>query len=207
MTQHTPTKGNIFVISAASGTGKTTLVSRLISRNPHIRVSISHTTRQPRSGEVNGQHYHFVSKDEFVQLAGEGAFLEHAEVFGNFYGTSAASVQAMCQQGFDVILEIDVQGAQQIRQALPDAISIFILPPSLAILEARLRQRNTDSEEAIARRLAEAAEEIQHAFSFDYVVSNHNLQQAEQELLAIFQAARLRERNQVASIEKVLQSA
>lgn len=199
-------KGNIFVISAASGTGKTTLVSRLVQQHPNVRVSVSHTTRPPRAGEVNGQHYHFVSEEEFVRLAGEGAFLEHAQVFGNYYGTSYESVQSMCEQGYDVILEIDVQGAQQVRKALPEALSIFILPPSLAVLEQRLRQRQTDSEEVIARRLSEAVDEIQQALMFDYVVSNRSLQQAEEELWCIFQAARLLKRNHVASIEKVLQN-
>lgn len=199
-------KGNIFVISAASGTGKTTLVSRLVQQHPNVRVSVSHTTRPPRAGEVNGQHYHFVSEEEFVRLAGEGAFLEHAQVFGNYYGTSYESVQSMCEQGYDVILEIDVQGAQQVRKALPEALSIFILPPSLAVLEQRLRQRQTDSEEVIAHRLSEAVDEIQQALTFDYVVSNRSLQQAEEELWCIFQAARLLKRNHVASIEKVLQN-
>lgn len=199
-------KGNVFVISAASGTGKTTLVSRLVQQHPNVRVSVSHTTRPPRAGEVNGQHYHFVSEEEFVRLAGEGAFLEHAQVFGNYYGTSYESVQSMCEQGYDVILEIDVQGAQQVRKALPEALSIFILPPSLAVLEQRLRQRQTDSEEVIARRLSEAVDEIQQALMFDYVVSNRSLQQAEEELWCIFQAARLLKRNHVASIEKVLQN-
>lgn len=199
-------KGNIFVISAASGTGKTTLVSRLVQQHPNVRVSVSHTTRPPRAGEVNGQHYHFVSEEEFVRLVGEGAFLEHAQVFGNYYGTSYESVQSMCEQGYDVILEIDVQGAQQVRKALPEALSIFILPPSLAVLEQRLRQRQTDSEEVIARRLSEAVDEIQQALTFDYVVSNRSLQQAEEELWCIFQAARLLKRNHVASIEKVLQN-
>ena len=199
-------KGNIFVISAASGTGKTTLVSRLVQQHPNVRVSVSHTTRLPRAGEVNGQHYHFVSEEEFVRLAGEGAFLEHAQVFGNYYGTSYESVQSMCEQGYDVILEIDVQGAQQVRKALPEALSIFILPPSLAVLEQRLRQRQTDSEEVIARRLSEAVDEIQQALTFDYVVSNRSLQQAEEELWCIFQAARLLKRNHVASIEKMLQN-
>ena len=199
-------KGNVFVISAASGTGKTTLVSRLVQQHPNVRVSVSHTTRPPRAGEVNGQHYHFVSEEEFVRLAGEGAFLEHAQVFGNYYGTSYESVQSMCEQGYDVLLELDVQGAQQVRKALPEALSIFILPPSLAVLEQRLRQRQTDSEEVIARRLSEAVDEIQQALTFDYVVSNRSLQQAEEELWCIFQAARLLKRNHVASIEKVLQN-
>lgn len=199
-------KGNIFVISAASGTGKTTLVSRLVQQHPNVRVSVSHTTRPPRAGEVNGQHYHFVSEEEFVRLAGEGAFLEHAQVFGNYYGTSYESVQSMCEQGYDVILEIDVQGAAQVRRALPEAVGIFILPPSLAVLAERLRGRGTDSAEVIERRLGLAAEEIQEALSFDYAVINHDLDQAEAELLAIVRAQRCSLRRQRKAIEKILQN-
>ena len=202
----TTAKGNVFVISAASGTGKTTLVSRLTAHNPNIRVSVSHTTRAPRENEQHGKHYYFTTREHFTELVGQGAFLEHAEVFGNLYGTSAVAVQEMCAQGLDVILEIDVQGAEQVRKALPEAVSIFILPPSLAVLEQRLRNRQTDSEEVIARRLSEAVDEIQQALTFDYVVSNRSLQQAEEELWCIFQAARLLKRNHVASIEKVLQN-
>lgn len=198
--------GNIFIISAASGTGKTTLVSRLINHNPNIRVSVSHTTRPPREGEVHGKHYYFVSREEFGSLIQQNVFLEHAEVFGNFYGTSAAALNEMCAQGFDVILEIDVQGAEQVRKAMPEAISIFILPPSMHVLEQRLHQRQTDSDEVIAQRLTEAADEIQHAFAFDYIVTNRDLVQAETELLHIFKASRLNLRNQKTAIEKVLQN-
>lgn len=198
--------GNIFIISAASGTGKTTLVSRLINHNPDIRVSVSHTTRPPREGEVHGKHYYFVSREEFGSLIQQNVFLEHAEVFGNFYGTSAAALNEMCAQGFDVILEIDVQGAEQVRKAMPEAISIFILPPSMHVLEQRLRQRQTDSDEVITQRLTEAADEIQHAFAFDYIVTNRDLVQAETELLHIFKASRLNLRNQKTAIEKVLQN-
>lgn len=196
--------GNVFIVSAASGTGKTTLVSRLLECCPDVRVSISHTTRQPRVGEVDGQHYYFVSKEAFVALAGQGAFLEHAEVFGHYYGTDAANVQALCAKGFDVILEIDVQGAEQVRRALPDAIGIFILPPSLAVLKQRLCQRQTDSEEVINRRLAEAELEIQHAFSFDYVVVNDDLNVALQALQMIISASRYRIAQQAGVIEQVL---
>ena len=185
--------GNIFIISAASGTGKTTLVSRLINHNP-------------REGEVHGKHYYFVSREEFGSLIQQNVFLEHAEVFGNFYGTSAAALNEMCAQGFDVILEIDVQGAEQVRKAMPEAISIFILPPSMHVLEQRLHQRQTDSDEVIAQRLTEAADEIQHAFAFDYIVTNRDLVQAETELLHIFKASRLNLRNQKTAIEKVLQN-
>lgn len=203
---HTQANGNIFIICAASGTGKTTLVSRLTNHHSHIRVSVSHTTRAPREGEVHGQHYYFVSKEHFIDLVGQGAFLEHAEVFGNFYGTSIEGVQQLCSRGFDVILEIDVQGAEQVRKALPKAISIFILPPSMKELEQRLRNRQTDSEEVISRRLAEAAEEIRHAFAFDYVVSNHDLVQTEANLLAIIRAASFSSTLQASAVEKVLEN-
>ena len=199
-------KGNIFVISAASGTGKTTLVSRLTAAQPQIRVSVSHTTRAPREGEEHGCHYYFVSREEFVELIGQGAFLEHAEVFGNFYGTGIESVRQMSEAGYDVILEIDVQGAAQVRRALPEAVGIFILPPSLAVLAERLRGRGTDSDEVIERRLALAAEEIQEALSFDYAVINHDLDQAEAELLAIVRAQRCSLRRQRKAIEKILQN-
>lgn len=199
-------QGNIFIVSAASGTGKTTLVSRLVHNHEHIRVSVSHTTRAPREGEQHGKHYYFVDVERFMQLVGEGAFLEHAQVFGNFYGTSAEGVRNLCRAGCDVILEIDVQGAQQVRQALPEAVSIFILPPSLAELEQRLRLRQTDSEDVIARRLAEAEEEIRHAFAFDYVVTNRDLIEAENQLLRIILAQRNHQRNQTKAIEKVLQN-
>ena len=199
--------GNIFIVSAASGTGKTTLVSRLTAAQPQIRVSVSHTTRAPREGEEHGCHYYFVSREEFVELIGQGAFLEHAEVFGNFYGTGIESVRQMSEAGYDVILEIDVQGAEQVRRlALPEAVGIFILPPSLAVLAERLRGRGTDSAEVIERRLGLAAEEIQEALSFDYAVINHDLDQAEAELLAIVRAQRCSLRRQRKAIEKILQN-
>lgn len=198
--------GHIFIISAASGTGKTTLVSRIVNHHKDIRVSVSHTTRAPREGEQHGKHYYFISKEKFVELAGQGAFLEHAEVFDNYYGTSAMAVDEVRRQGFDVILEIDVQGAMQVRKMLPHATSIFILPPSFQSLEERLRKRDTDSEDVILRRLSKARHEIQHAFEFDYVLTNYDLVETESHLLHIIKAQRFKQHSQTETIEKVLQS-
>lgn len=199
-------QGNIFILSGASGTGKGTLISRIISQNKDIRVSISHTTRAPRVGEQDGQHYYFVDKNTFTDLVGQGAFLEYAEVFGHFYGTSVESVKSLSLQGYDVILEIDVQGAAQIRRVLPEAISIFILPPSLAALKERLHKRQTDTEAVILRRLSQAAEEISHALAFDYVVVNDCLEAATESLSHIILAVRYLQKNQSQMIEKVLQN-
>lgn len=183
--------GNVFIVSAASGTGKTTLVSRLLASNGNLRVSVSHTTRQPRISENDGEHYYFVDVVDFEKLIAQGEFLEHAQVFGNYYGTSLQEVKRLQQQGFDVILEIDVQGAQQVRRILPDAVSIFILPPSLSVLSERLHRRNTDSEEVIQSRLKQARSEIEQALLFDYIVINDSLAAAEAELSAIVRAQRL----------------
>lgn len=196
--------GHIFIVTAASGTGKTTLVSRLSSREQDIRVSISHTTRAPREGEQNGVHYHFVSKNEFEEMIAANAFIEHAQVYGNYYGTSLAAVESLKKAGFNVILEIDVQGAAQIRQLLPDATSIFILPPSMAELNARLINRGTDSQEVIQYRLGKAREEIEQCYLFDYVIVNQELDQAELDLLAIIRSAGLRTKAQHRNIEKIL---
>lgn len=199
-----PQSGQIFIVSAASGTGKTTLVSRMIQHHPNIRVSTSHTTRLPREGEQNGIHYHFVSIREFEELIGQGAFLEHANVFGNYYGTSLSEVESLIKQGFDVVLEIDIQGAQQVRKQLPNAVSIFILPPSFAVLAERLIGRGTESKDIISRRLNKAHAEIEEAFLFDYVVINKELDQAEQDLLAIIRTFHLRGENQQKTITAVL---
>lgn len=196
--------GHIFIVTAASGTGKTTLVSRLSSREQDIRVSISHTTRAPREGEQNGMHYHFVSKNEFEEMIAANAFIEHAQVYGNYYGTSLAAVESLKKAGFNVILEIDVQGAAQIRQLLPDATSIFILPPSMAELNERLINRGTDSQEVIQYRLGKAREEIEQCYLFDYVIVNQELDQAELDLLAIIRSAGLRTKAQHRNIEKIL---
>lgn len=199
-------KGNIFIISAASGTGKTTLVSRLLKNNSNLRVSISHTTRQPRDGEQNGVHYHFVPKEEFESLIARQEFLEHANVFGNYYGTSIAGVNSLSEQGYDVILEIDVQGADQVRKILPEACSIFILPPSFDTLAQRLTGRGTDSEDVIRTRLDEARSEIEQSVLFDYIVINDDLDRAEADLLSIINAGRLKKSAQQGFIANLLEN-
>ena len=165
-------QNRLFVISAPSGAGKTSLVRALMERAPELRFSVSYTTRERRPGEHEGQHYFFVSPEEFRQMIGEGAFLEHAQVFDNFYGTSRAQVESLLAKGHGVVLEIDWQGAQQVRAAMPESVSIFILPPSRAELERRLRGRGTDSETVIRRRLADAETDISHWDEFDFVVVN-----------------------------------
>lgn len=196
--------GHIFIVSAASGTGKTTLVSRLSACQPDIRISISHTTRMPRDGEQNGIHYHFVSRDEFEQMIAANAFIEHANVYGNYYGTSLKAVESLSKQGYNVILEIDVQGAEQIRHLLPEATSIFILPPSMAELNERLRNRGTDSEDVIAYRLEKSREEIEQSLLFDYVIVNEEITQAENDLLAIIRSVGLRAKAQSQTIIQIL---
>lgn len=196
--------GHIFIVSAASGTGKTTLVSRLSACQPDIRISISHTTRMPRDGEQNGIHYHFVSRDEFEQMIAANAFIEHANVYGNYYGTSLKAVESLSKQGYNVILEIDVQGAEQIRRLLPEATSIFILPPSMAELNERLRNRGTDSEDVIAYRLEKSRKEIEQSLLFDYVIVNEEITQAENDLLAIIRSVGLRAKAQSQTIIQIL---
>ena len=197
-------QGNIFVISAASGTGKTTLIARLLQHHSDIRVSVSHTTRAPRRGEENGKHYHFVSVPEFERMIEEGRFVEYAKVYGNYYGTSTQSLESLPRQGTDVILEIDTQGAEQIRRQLPQAYSIFIAPPSLGTLEQRLRQRAADAPQVIAVRLAEARNEIEQARLFDYLVINDDLTAAEAALLHIIKSQRFHLENQTPFLTKLL---
>jgi guanylate kinase len=177
--------GKLFVISAPSGAGKTSLVHRLLSQRPNLVVSVSHTTRRPRATEVEGREYYFVSAPQFEQLLAGNAFLEHARVFDNFYGTGARQVQEKLGAGFDVLLEIDWQGARQVRLAMPASVSIFILPPSRVVLEQRLRERRTDDDATIARRLADAADDMSHFSEFDYVVVNDRFETAVQDLLSI----------------------
>jgi len=178
-------RGSLFVIAAPSGAGKTSLVKAVLARDPSLRVSVSHTTRKQREKEIPGRDYNFVSVDEFKRLIGQDAFLEHAQVFDNFYGTGRAQVEALRNAGHDVILEIDWQGAQQVRKAQPDCRSIFILPPSRAELEARLRNRKTDSEQVIERRLRDAVADMSHFSEFDRVVVNDDFETAVANLLAI----------------------
>jgi guanylate kinase len=184
--------GTLFVVAAPSGAGKSTLVNALLEREPSISLSISHTTRPPRPGEQYGRHYYFVERAEFEREVAEGIFLEHAEVHGNFYGTSRTTVAELLEQGRDVLLEIDWQGARQIRKSKPDCVSVFILPPSRAELERRLRGRGSDSAEVIARRLHNSREEIAHAHEFDYVIVNDRFEDALGDLQAIVHAVRQR---------------
>lgn len=189
--------GALYIISAPSGAGKTSLVSQLIELDSHIVVSVSSTTRPMRPGEENGVNYHFLSIEEFESKIADGDFLEHAKVFDNYYGTSKSTVEQQLAKGKDVILEIDYQGAQQVRQLMPHATSIFILPPSQEELKRRLTGRGTDSEEVIAKRLAESMNEMSHYHEFDYLVINNNFQIALKELHSIFQAGRLTQSAQV----------
>jgi guanylate kinase len=185
-------KGLLFIVAAPSGAGKSSLVNAVLAADPQLVLSISHTTRAPRPGEVNGREYHFVHRDAFLSLIAAGEFLESAEVHGNLYGTSQAAVQGVRESGRDVVLEIDWQGAQQVRRIFPDAIGIFILPPSMAELEKRLRARNQDPDDVIRRRLAAAADEVSHVAEFDYVIINNHFEEARQDLAAVVRASRLR---------------
>lgn len=184
--------GRLFIVSAPSGAGKTTLVRRLLERDPRVRLSVSHTTRAPREGESDGRDYHFVAADVFLSLRESGAFLESAEVHGNLYGTSRQGIDTQLGAGHDVVLEIDWQGARQVRARFPEALGIFVLPPSLAELELRLRGRAQDSDEVIARRLKNALDEIRHLGEFQYVILNNALEEATEDLVAIVRALRLR---------------
>lgn len=182
--------GSLFIITAASGTGKTSLVKQLLATTNDLTVSVSHTTRNPRPGEIDGQHYHFTDIDSFTAAIDEGKFLEHAEVFGNYYGTSEHSVRAQLESGLDVILEIDWQGALQVKRLFPNAIMIFILPPSVATLRQRLSTRATDSTDVIEQRLAGSVHEMSQYVHADYVVINDNFEVALTELKAIIVADR-----------------
>ena len=174
------------MIAAPSGAGKTSLLQALMRRRPAVGFSVSCTTRKPRQGEQDGKDYHFIAREEFERLVEAGEFIEHASVFGNFYGTRRSVVEAALAAGRDLILEIDWQGARQVRERLPEAIQIFILPPSRAELEARLRNRGSDSDEVIARRLGESVLEMSHWREFDYVIVNRDFDRALAELEAVF---------------------
>lgn len=190
-------QGAIFVVSAPSGAGKTSLVKRIISDVPDITVAVSHTTRPKRAGDVDGQDYHFVDRAEFESMIAAGDFVEHADVFGNYYGTSRAAITNCQAQGNDVILEIDWQGAKQVRERIPDTIAVFVVPPSREVLLRRLRDRGTDSEEVIARRTSEAVAEMRHLNEADYLLVNDDFEVAFSSFVAIISAARLRTPRQV----------
>jgi guanylate kinase len=204
MSEQQTGNGTLYIISAPSGAGKTSLVKALLQQTAALTVSVSHTTRAPRPGEVAGQDYHFTDPDTFRGMIEGQAFLEHAQVFDNFYGTARASVLELLAQGLDVILEIDWQGAQQVRQKMPAAVSIFILPPSRAALEQRLRGRNTDSEEVIARRMRDAISEMSHYREFDYLVFNDDFDTALGELRAVILARRQQAARQIARHQPLL---
>ncbi|MCM2288167.1 MAG: guanylate kinase [Sulfuritalea sp.] len=184
--------GTLFIVAAPSGAGKTTLVGRLLAEDARVRHSISFTTRAPRSGEENGREYHFIDVQRFLAMRERGEFAEWAEVHGNFYGTSRVWLDQRMQEGCDMVLEIDWQGAQQMRRQFPEAVGIFILPPSIAELENRLRRRGADSEDVIARRVAAALGEMRHVGEFDFVIINNDLDVALGELKAAVCASRLR---------------
>ena len=189
--------GNLFIVTAASGAGKTSLVKELLAKDNLVKLSVSHTTRQARPSEQNGVHYHFVKEAEFLQILSAGGFLESADVHGAKYGTSQSTVDTALQAGFDVILEIDWQGALQVRDIYTQAISIFILPPSVETLAERLNNRGQDNADVIAKRLAAAREEMSHVVEFDYVTINDNFDSALQDLLAIIRASRLKSQTQL----------
>lgn len=197
-------RGNLFIISAPSGAGKTSLVKALLENVPGVTVSISHTTRPPRSGEENGVHYHFCDRDAFIKHRNAGEFVEHAEVFGNFYGTSAKALEDQLNDGLDVILEIDWQGAQQVRRKFSDTISVFIFPPSREILLNRLRDRGQDNEAVIAQRSAEATIEMSHYQEFDYLVVNDHFDTALADLQSIFYANRLTQVYQAKRLDRLI---
>jgi guanylate kinase len=192
------TKGNLFILSAPSGAGKSSLISALLKQTSTrpMQVSVSHTTRNARPGEVDGQHYHFVSKDQFKKSITEKQFYEYAEVFGNFYGTSEIAIDQQLAQGIDVFLDIDWQGAQQVRMKKPDVTTIFISPPSKQELENRLRGRGQDSEDVIQSRMAEAQAQCSHYQEFDYIIINDDFEQALVDLTTVVNNQRLKRSQQ-----------
>jgi guanylate kinase len=198
-------KGKLYIISAPSGAGKTSLVKQIVSDLEYISVSVSHTTRQMREGEIHGHDYFFIATAEFKSMQASHEFLENAQVFDNFYGTARQSVEALLFKGRDVILEIDWQGAQQVRNMLPDSISLFILPPSIAILQQRLEGRGQDSPEIIARRMEDAMSELQHYKEFDYLIVNDDFQQALAEIKSIIVSQRLVINRQLNTLKPLLE--
>lgn len=195
--------GNLFILSAPSGAGKSSLIKAMLdsaannSASRKMQVSVSHTTRDARPGEVNGEHYHFVSKDDFEKQIKKGRFYEHAEVFGNYYGTSEVGIDEQLAKGFDVFLDIDWQGAQQVRMKKPSVTSIFICPPSKEALEKRLRSRGQDSDATIQSRMEQAQAECSHFEEFDYIIVNDDFDQAVTDLLTIVNNQRLKRNQQV----------
>ena len=197
-------RGSLFIISAPSGAGKTSLVKALVERDGNLRASVSHTTRSPRPGEKQGSNYHFVKKSFFDKMVNQGEFLESAQVFDHFYGTSKSWVQSQLEAGTDVVLEIDWQGAKQIKERMPLACAIFILPPSKNALQERLMSRGQDNHEVIQRRMDQAVDEMSHFESSDYLVLNRNFEEALNELEVIVTAQRLRTVNRSKNLGNIL---
>ena len=196
----------VFIISAPSGSGKSTLISRLMARDPRLRFSVSYTTRKPRVSEKPGESYIYITRKEFEERRERGEFLEQAEVFGNYYGTNRNVLEQAEREGKDLILDIDVQGARQLKEGIPEAVSIFILAPSRDILEQRLRARSEDVEEVIRRRLKEAAEEIRNYKQYDYVLVNHQLEESVATLAAIVKAERVRRVRMEKQVQSILRT-
>lgn len=188
--------GSLIIVSAPSGAGKSSLLKALLQLQPELQVSVSHTTRAMRPGEVDGEHYHFVSHDRFREIQADNGFVEHAEVFGNYYGTAKTSLEAPLSIGKDLILEIDWQGARQVRSDFPDAVSIFIAPPSIESLRERLQSRGQDSDEIIEGRMREAVSEMSHFDEFDYLIINDDFDQALRELASVVSSVSLRRSRQ-----------
>ena len=197
-------RGNLFVVVAPSGAGKTSLVDALLKREPNIRLSISFTTRAPRPGEQDGREYHFVDRGKFESMIAAGDFLEHANVYGNYYGTSKRWIEEQIAGDHDVLLEIDWQGAEQVRKLFPAVVGIFILPPSIEELRRRLQSRGKDTPEAIERRMASAREEISHVLEFEYIIVNERFESALDDLIAIARATRLSRVQQSRRLSKLI---
>ena len=197
-------RGTLFIVAAPSGAGKSSIVNAVLARDPNICLSISFTSRQPRPGERHAEHYHFVSKQAFEDMVAAGDFFEHALVHGDWKGSARQSVEPQLAAGKDVLLEIDWQGARQVRAKVPDAVSVFILPPSRQALEQRMRSRGQDSEEVIAQRLAAAREEMSHYGEFDFLIVNEHFDTAVDEMCAIFLASRVRKDQQVARHSRLI---
>ena len=196
---------NLFVVVAPSGAGKTTLVDELLKREPNIRLSISFTTRAPRKGETHGREYHFVTRGKFESMIAAGEFLEHADVYGNYYGTSRKWIETELASGHDVLLEIDWQGARQVRKLFAHMVGIFVLPPSLAELQRRLEGRGKDAPEAIQRRMASARNEVSHVLEFEYIIVNERFETALDDLVGIVRAARVSRAEQAIRLASLLE--
>lgn len=197
-------RGELIVLSGPSGVGKSTVIAELLSSRRDIHFSVSFTTRQPRVGEENGVNYNFVSRDEFERMIRDGELLEYAEYVGNYYGTSLKVIEDYLQKGVDVLLDIEVQGAAKVREKCPEAVLIFIIPPSLEELSRRLRNRNTDSVDVIAQRLEKSRAECRESVKYDYLVVNDNVMSAAQEILAILEAERCRVKKRIHLAESII---